>query len=40
MAEYPVVPLYSIAVKRLVHPDLKGWHENHRDVHALRYLSW
>ena len=40
MAEHPVVPLYSIAVKRLVHPDLKGWHENHRDVHALRYLSW
>jgi oligopeptide transport system substrate-binding protein len=40
MAEHPVLPLYSIAVKRLVHPDLKGWHENHRDAHALRYLSW
>ena len=40
MAEHPVVPLYSIAVKRLVHPDLKGWHENYRDVHALRYLTW
>ncbi len=40
MADFPVVPLYSIAVKRLVDPDLKGWHENHRDVHALRYLSW
>ncbi|TNF84904.1 MAG: peptide ABC transporter substrate-binding protein, partial [Gammaproteobacteria bacterium] len=40
MAEHPVIPLYSIAVKRLVHPDLNGWHENHRDVHALRFLSW
>ena len=40
MAEHPLLPLYSIAVKRLVHPELKGWHENHRDVHAIRYLSW
>ncbi len=40
MTEHPVVPLYSIAVRRLVHPDLKGWHENPRDVHPLRYLSW
>lgn len=40
MAEHPVIPLYSSAVKRLVHPDLKGWHENHRDVHPLRYLYW
>lgn len=40
MREYPVVPLWSIAVKRLVNPALKGWHENHRDVHPVRYLSW
>ncbi|MEM8767603.1 MAG: peptide ABC transporter substrate-binding protein [Pseudomonadota bacterium] len=40
MAEYPVVPLWSVAVKRLVNPALKGWHENHRDVHPVRYLSW
>ena len=40
MSEYPVVPLWSVAVKRLVNPDLKGWHENHRDVHAVRFLSW
>jgi len=38
--EYPVVPLWSIAVKRLVHPGLKGWHENDRDVHPVRFLSW
>jgi oligopeptide transport system substrate-binding protein len=40
LAEHPVIPLYSIAVKRLVHPGLRGWHENHRDVHAIRYLAW
>lgn len=40
MSDYPVVPLWSVAVKRLVHPDLQGWHENARDVHAARYLSW
>lgn len=37
---YPVVPLYSGAVRRLVHPDLLGWHENPRDMHPSRYLSW
>ena len=40
MADYPVVPLWSVAVKRLVHPGLRGWHENARDVHPVRYLSW
>jgi oligopeptide transport system substrate-binding protein len=40
MADYPVVPLWSVAVKRLVNPDLRGWQENHRDVHPVRYLSW
>ncbi len=40
MSEFPVVPLWSIAVKRLVHPDLQGWHENARDVHPVRYLHW
>jgi oligopeptide transport system substrate-binding protein len=40
MSEFPVVPLWSVAVRRLVHPELRGWHENHRDVHAVRYLSW
>ncbi len=40
MSEHPVVPLWTLAVKRLVHPDLKGWHENKRDVHPARFLSW
>ena len=40
LAQFPVLPLWSIAVKRLVNPALKGWHENNRDVHAVRYLSW
>lgn len=37
---YAVVPLYSSTVRRLVHPDLKGWRENPRDMHQLRYLTW
>lgn len=40
MEEFPVVPLWSIAVKRLVDPKLSGWHANNRDVHPVRYLSW
>jgi oligopeptide transport system substrate-binding protein len=38
--QFPVVPLWSVAVKRLVDPKLKGWHENPRDVHPARFLSW
>ncbi|MEE2785289.1 MAG: peptide ABC transporter substrate-binding protein [Pseudomonadota bacterium] len=37
---YPVVPLYSNAVRRLVHPNLQGWYENGRDMHQSRYLHW
>lgn len=37
---YPVVPLYSSTVRRLVTPRLQGWKENGRDMHQLRYLSW
>ncbi len=37
---YAVVPLYSTAVRRLVQPDLKGWHDNPRDIHQARYLYW
>lgn len=37
---YPVVPLYSTAIRRLVNPALQGWHENDRDMHPSRYLSW
>ena len=37
---YPVVPLYSIGVRRLVKPELKGWQANLRDVHPARFLSF
>jgi oligopeptide transport system substrate-binding protein len=40
MTKYPVVPLWTTAIKRLVNPQLKGWHENNRDVHPARFLSW
>lgn len=40
IADYPVVPLYTSVVRRLVHPDIDGWHENVRDVHPSRYLRW
>ena len=40
MAEHPVVPLWTTATKRLVNPELKGWYENNRDVHPVRFLSW
>ena len=38
--DYPVVPLYNLSVKRLVNPQLKGWEDNLRDMHQVRYLSW
>jgi oligopeptide transport system substrate-binding protein len=37
---YPVVPMYSIGVRRLVNPELKGWQANLRDVHPVRFLSF
>ncbi len=37
---YPVIPLYTVTVRRLVSPKLKGWVENGRDIHPSRYLSW
>lgn len=40
IAGYPVVPLYSVTVRRLVHPDLIGWHDNARDAHPARFLRW
>lgn len=38
--QYAVVPLYSTAVRRLVHPELAGWYDNPRDIHQARYLYW
>ncbi|MCZ6855086.1 MAG: hypothetical protein O7G86_14340 [Gammaproteobacteria bacterium] len=40
IAEYPVVPLYSVMIRRLVDPAITGWYENSRDVHPVRFLGW
>jgi len=40
MATYPVVPLYSVGIRRLVSPTIGGWFENARDAHPARFLSW
>jgi ABC-type oligopeptide transport system substrate-binding subunit len=40
IAEYPVIPLYSVMVRRLVDPRLGGWQENPRDAHPSRLLYW
>jgi oligopeptide transport system substrate-binding protein len=40
ISDYPAVPLYSVMVRRLVHPGLGGWHENPRDAHPARFLHW
>ncbi len=37
---YPVVPLYTVSVRRLVSEQIVGWQNNLRDVHQVRYLSW
>ncbi len=38
--DYAVIPLYTVAVRRLVSRDLSGWHKNLRDVHQVRYLKF
>lgn len=40
IADYPVVPLYSVMVRRLVDPALAGWQDNPRDAHPARFLHW
>ncbi len=40
IADYPVVPLNSVMVRRLVRPDLGGWQDNARDAHPARFLHW
>ncbi len=37
---YPVIPLYSVGVRRLVDPRLEGWEENLRDIHPARFLRF
>jgi oligopeptide transport system substrate-binding protein len=37
---FPVVPLYSLGVRRLVNPQIRGWQNTQRDVHPARFLSF
>jgi oligopeptide transport system substrate-binding protein len=39
-AGHPVVPLYSVMVRRLVDARIGGWHDNPRDAHPARFLHW
>lgn len=40
LRDHPVVPLYSVMIRSLVNPRIVGWHQNPRNVHGARYLSW
>lgn len=40
LARHPVVPLYSVAVRSLVSPAIRGWQPNPRNAHPLRYLRF
>jgi oligopeptide transport system substrate-binding protein len=40
IAGHPVIPLYSVMVRRLVDARLGGWHDNPRDAHPARFLHW
>jgi oligopeptide transport system substrate-binding protein len=35
----PIIPLYYYVSRHLVHPAVRGFHDNVRDVHLSRYLS-
>ena len=39
LADYPVVPLYTITARCLVSPAVRGWRDNPRDAHPARFLS-
>ena len=39
LAPVPVVPLYAVTIRSLVHPRITGWHPNPRNVHPARYLG-
>lgn len=38
MEELPVLPIYIYTNKYLLHPDVKGWQPNIRDIHPPKYL--
>ncbi|MCZ6708730.1 MAG: peptide ABC transporter substrate-binding protein [Gammaproteobacteria bacterium] len=40
IAEYPVVPLNTVMIRRLVRPEIQGWYDNRRDTHPVRFLHW
>jgi oligopeptide transport system substrate-binding protein len=39
MEDYPIMPIYHYAGRRLVHTYVKGWVDNVRNVNLSRYLS-
>ncbi len=39
LSDHPAMPLYFIVTKKLVAPEVRGWVNNLRDIHLLRYVS-
>ena len=39
LARHPVVPLYAVTIRSLVHPRTTGWRSNPRNTHPARYLG-
>lgn len=39
LSEYPVIPLYSVTVRSLVNPRVRGWYTNSRNSHGVRYMT-
>ena len=39
LEQHPVVPLYAVTIRSLVHPRIKGWRANPRNTHPARYLG-
>ena len=39
LAKHPVVPLYAVTIRSLVHPRITGWRANPRNMHPARYLG-
>ena len=36
--EFPILPLYIYVNQGLLHESVRGWHENVRDMHPLKYM--
>ena len=39
LARHPVVPLYAVTIRSLVHPRITGWRPNPRNAHPARYFD-